>query len=177
MIHEVRDWMFDLPLSNYILTFDDGLYSQYYYHEEFLKFNTPMYYFVSANIICDSTQSNEFPDCRTAHQKAFAGNKEDYMTLEQIKHLHSVPNVTIGGHSYAHNRIEDLELITLIEHINKDTELMLNWFETNLNYKPTSFCFPYNKNPHNLYSAYLRKKGFKEFFGAERIPIEKLQPL
>ena len=35
MIHSIRPEYFELPLENYILTFDDGLYSQYHYYNKF----------------------------------------------------------------------------------------------------------------------------------------------
>jgi len=40
MIHEVQDFYLDLPLEDYILTFDDGLYSQFQYWNHFKKLKT-----------------------------------------------------------------------------------------------------------------------------------------
>jgi len=40
MIHEVTENLFNLPLENYILTFDDGLYSQYYHFKHFESIDT-----------------------------------------------------------------------------------------------------------------------------------------
>jgi hypothetical protein len=63
MIHEIRDWMFDLPLHNYVLTFDDGLYSQYYFLDKFKTIDTEKIFFISTGILCDENeiQSTTFP--------------------------------------------------------------------------------------------------------------------
>lgn len=175
MIHEVTEKLFNLPLENYILTFDDGLYSQYYHFKYFESIDTEKIFFVSSNIICDGNQSNNFLTCSESHKKAFLGNKEDYMTLDQVKELMSKPNVTIGGHS--HNHIKLSNFISLYEkttHIQNDTQNMLDWFETNLGFKPTKFCFPYNNDCDGLYKSLLKKYGFTDFYGNERTPIETL---
>jgi hypothetical protein len=176
MIHEVKDWMLDLPLEKYILTFDDGLYSQYYYFDHFKKIPTEKIYFISSDIICTGTQSTEFPCCRTAHEKAFSGNKEDYMTLDQIKELMADPWVTIGGHSHNHNRIGQFrKVMEKLQHIKTDTELMLEWFEKNLDFRPKHFCYPYNDDYSGLYPAILKHYNFTNFYGKDRIAIESLR--
>lgn len=175
MIHEVRDWMFDLPLENYTLTFDDGLYSQFYYFDRFKSIPTEKLYFISSDIICTGEQSNEFPTCRDAHEKAFLGNKEDYMTLDQIKTLMADPWVTIGAHSHSHKRMTHFNKITeKLQHIKFDTELMLYWFEDNLKFRPTHFCYPYNDDYNGIYTAVLKHYEFTKFYGSERIAIESL---
>lgn len=177
MIHEIREEMLDLPLEDYTLTFDDGLYSQYYYWNHFKRLNTQKIYFISSNIICTGAQNSEFPSCRQAHQKAFAGNYEDYMTVDQIKELMSDPLVTIGGHSHAHTSLKKLpKLFDCVSHIQRDTEEMINWFQNTLGFKPTAFCFPYNDNLDGMYNALLRKHGFTDFYGHERTAIESLLP-
>jgi hypothetical protein len=175
MFHEIREWMFDLPLENYTLTFDDGLYSQFYYFERFKNIPTEKIYFISSNIVCEEMQSTEFPCCQTAHKKAFIGNKEDYMTLDQIKELMADPLVTIGGHSHSHTRFGHFDkLMERIVYIKNDTETMLKWFEDNLGFKPTAFCFPYNEDLDGIYREFLKKYGFINFYGRERIAVETL---
>jgi hypothetical protein len=176
MIHEVREWMFDLPLEEYTLTFDDGLYSQYAYFERFKQIPTEKIYFISSNIVCTGTQSADFPACRDAHQKAFIGNKEDYMTLDQIKELMEDPLVSIGGHSHDHKRLDNYnKIIEKLQHIKYDTELMLEWFNTNLKLQPIHFCYPYNDDYSGLYPAVLKQYNFTKFYGSERIAIETLK--
>lgn len=172
MIHEVNKNIFKLPLENYILTFDDGLYSQYHFLEDFKKVKTQKIFFISTNIICNSDQSKEIINCVSAHEKAFKGNKENYMTKEQILEIMNSPDCEIGGHSHFHKKIGHFEkLKSKADHINEDTELMMDWFKKELNFIPTKFCFPYNDNLNGLYNILLKKHKFKEFFGRERISV------
>jgi peptidoglycan/xylan/chitin deacetylase (PgdA/CDA1 family) len=172
MIHEVDERLFDLPLENYVLTFDDGLYTQYQYIEELNKIKTEKIFFISSNIICVGEQSTEYIDCVSAHEKAFNGNTENYMTLEQIKHLMKCPNVTIGGHGHNHVKLASLNKMThKIYNIVEDSKAMVKWFECNLGFKPTKFCFPYNDDFNGVYPELLRGLGFVDFYGSERIPV------
>lgn len=175
MIHEIRESIFDLPLENYILTFDDGLYSQYYYYPQFKNIPTEKIYFISSNILCTGSQSTAFPTCVEAHKKAFLGNFEDYMTVDQVKELAQDPLVSIGGHGHQHTRLNHFSKLTeIIQYISKDTETMIEWFDTNLKTKPTKFCYPYNEDRDGLYPGLLKLFGFTEFYGRERIPVETL---
>ena len=175
MIHEVRESIFNLPLENYILTFDDGLYSQYYYYPRFRDIPTEKIYFISSNILCAGSQSSGFPSCEEAHEKAFSGNCEDYMTLEQVKELSKEPLVSIGAHGHNHIRFGHFSMTTeKMQLIATDTQEMLHWFYTNLGTRPIRFCFPYNDDVDGLYSGMLKRFGFTEFFGKERIDIQSL---
>jgi peptidoglycan/xylan/chitin deacetylase (PgdA/CDA1 family) len=174
MIHEVSEAMFSLPLQNYVLTFDDGLYSQYHYAKRFAEYNTPMIFFISSGIVCNGQQSNNFLGCMDAHKKAFEGNYEDYMTLEQIKELAAMPNVTIGAHGHNHLALDAMpSLVEKVRYLNNDIKLMLEWFKTNLGV-PTVFCYPHNNDLDGIYKGLLTKVGFTDFHGSERIPIETL---
>jgi len=172
MIHEITDNLFEQDLEQYVLTFDDGLYSQFYHFDKFAKIPTEKIYFISSGIICTGKQSLEFPTCTVAHDKAFAGNYEDYMTLDQIKYLASQPNVTIGAHGHSHKNLNEVDKITdRIRFVIEDTELMLKWFKTNIGCKPTSFCFPYNNDLNGLYLGMLKNYGFTDFYGKERVSL------
>jgi hypothetical protein len=107
----------------------------------------------------------EFPDCVTAHHKAFSDNKEDYMTLDQIQELRQYPNVRIGGHSHYHENIEHLNLNDRIKHVEADTEEMLQWFFRHMHFKPVDFCYPYNQDLHGIYRVMLLRHGFTHFYG------------
>jgi hypothetical protein len=175
MIHEVTEEILSLSLDDYILTFDDGLYSQYYYFEHFKSIPTEKIYFISSDIVCNGSQSTEFPVCRDAHKKAFNGNKEDYMTVVQIQELMQDPLVTIGAHSHSHTRLGHYSKLTeKIAHIKNDTETMLEWFKTNLGFSPIDFCFPYNDDFGGVYAGVLKHYGFVNFYGRERKPVETL---
>ncbi len=176
MIHEVREWMFELPLQDYILTFDDGLYSQYYYNSQFKQLTTQRIYYISSGIVSSGQQSTEFPTCVQAHEKARNNNFEDYMTVEQIKELMGDPNVIIGAHSHSHTRLNNFKtLAEKVAYINSDTEQMIAWFKDNLGFSPTHFCFPYNEDMDGLYQGLVKKFGITNCLGPGRTPIETLQ--
>jgi hypothetical protein len=174
MIHEVNNFLFDSKkLENYTLTFDDGLYSQFYYYDSIKQIKTKKIFFISTNIICSGKQSLDFPTCQKAHEKSFNGNNEDYMTLDQIIFLMNEDDVSIGGHGHFHKNLNQFKnLNEKINHLKKDTELMLEWFEKNLKFKPNKFCFPYNDDLNGLYKLFLEKYGFEEFYGKERLSIQ-----
>lgn len=166
MIHEMHCGM-KIP-EDYLLTFDDGLFTQYQYGR-----NLPnqKIFFISSGIVCDGKQSAEFIKCSDAHKKAFSGNFENYMTIDQIKELDG----EIGGHSHSHTRLDNFSsLRERVDHMKKDTEAMLEWFEKNLNMTPTSFCFPYNDDGQGMYKAVLKKYGFVNFYGSERINVDEV---
>ena len=175
MIHEIEEKMFSLPLENYILTFDDGLYSQYYYWPQFQKINTEKIYFISSGCIANGEQSTNFISCKSAHQKAFAGNFEDYMSITQIKELANDPLVTIGCHGHSHFNLSEMpRLIDKINYLHKDSKKMIEWFEINFEKIPKIFCYPHNDDLKGIYRAMLSQLGFTTFYGKERIPIQNL---
>jgi len=170
MIHEVGEWLFDLPLQSYILTFDDGLYTQYLYFERITKIDTDKFFFISTKIVADTTttQSPEYITCDKAHEKyRLSGDRSHYMNWEQIKEIEMTPRCIIGGHSHEHMRTPTSAQLV------RDTNKMIEQFNIH-DIKPTSFCFPYNKE-HNMYRAMLQAKGFNEFYGEERIDINEIR--
>lgn len=175
MIHEFCKEYLSLPLQNYILTFDDGLYTQYLFLKQLLKLDTPLIFSISSNIICsDKTiQSDEFIKCNNAHLKAFNYNNfENYMTWSQVNEILNSKNCFISGHSSSHIDISKLKSLNeKVLFIKEDTEKMLISFKYNLNFTPDIFCFPYNYN-YTIYKAILRfNYNFKYFLGPERINI------
>lgn len=175
MIHTIQDDIFKHQLSNYVLTFDDGLYNHFYYYSKIKNISTEKIFFISTNNICNGRQSNNFISSEECHKKAFLGNKEDFISLEQLKYLSEEKNVFIGGHSHFHKNLKVLhKLSDKISHIKRDTELMLEWFHKNLNLFPTKFCFPYNDDLNGLYKLVLKEYGINEFYGKERIDIQGL---
>lgn len=177
MIHEVYDWMLELDLSDYIITFDDGLFSQYKYLQHFLKFDTPKIFFISTNIIAPEhiVQNNETIACAKAH-KLFFENKDvsNYMKWSQVKEIVSSDNCFIGGHSHFHKDLRgEIKIKELHEHLKNDTKLMFNSFKEH-DVIITDFCFPYNYEAP-LYKEILKQSGIKNFYGMERVAIEELR--
>ncbi len=151
MIHEMNE---NSDVGNHNCTFDDGLLSQYTYGR---NIDNEKIYF-----ICPSFIENGVNDI---------GQK--CMNIEHIKKLMDL-GIEIGAHSYYHAKLWKLpDLKHRIYHIKKDTDLMLKWFDVNLGLKPEKFCFPYNFDLDGLYKAALVPYGFKEYFGNERIDIDK----
>lgn len=174
MVHEVEDWMLDLDLSNYdILTFDDGLLSQYINYKHFLQFSKPLYFFISTDIVCgeDVKQNRDVVSCSDAH-KSYREDKDKsyYMRWSQITEIYNTPNCFIGGHGHTHVRLENKNLGSLYQIIKSECDNMCSVFSDN-NITIDSFCFPYNKSIIG-FEPYLNKQGIINFFGNGRIPIE-----
>lgn len=168
MIHEVAEWMFDLPLHEYILTFDDGLYTQYLHFDKIKHIDTDKIFFISTGIVAteQTKQSNVFIQCHAAHGKLFDNNDLSYyMNWSQIQEISRDPQCEIGAHSHMHVRHTGFNTI-------HDTRLMNETFkQQNLN--PTCFCFPYNAD-NEVYKCILKRHGYKKFYGAGRIDIYDL---
>ncbi|WP_412463058.1 polysaccharide deacetylase family protein [Halobacteriovorax sp. RT-2-6] len=177
MIHEVYEWMLNLDLSEYIITFDDGLYSQYKYLEHFLKFDTPKIFFISTNIISpeDEIQNKETIPCARAHELFFKNKvTNNYMKWSQIKEIANTANCYIGGHSHKHKDLrKNISLKELHSHLKNDTDTMISEFEKK-GIQIKDFCFPYNYEAP-LYKEVLKQKGITNIYGSGRIAIEELK--
>ena len=175
MIHELRDWMFELPLDKYILTFDDGLFSQYHYLKKLQEIDTQKIFFITTNIICaeNEVQNMAFPGCNEAHEDFFSnGNVKNYMKWSQVKEIYHSPNCIIGGHSHNHNIYKNFTIQKLYQELLIDTKDMLDAFNRN-DIRINSFCYPYNEQ-YVLYESILKKNGITDIYGKERIAIEEL---
>lgn len=172
MIHEFKKEFLDLPLKDYILTFDDGLYTVYKFFNKIKKIDTEKYFFISSNIICPDSvkQDDSFILCHQAHIKAMKNkNYENYMNWSQIKEIEKEDKCYIGCHSHYHK----VGTADCVECIIEDNQKMIFEFKKNLSFLPKYFCFPYNYETP-LYRMILTKKGFKKFFGKERIDINEI---
>jgi hypothetical protein len=168
MIHEVDEWVFNFPLHEYTLTFDDGLFTQYKYFDRIKNIDTDKIFFISTGIVAtDQTkQSDEFIQCHVAHEKFFRDNDlSHYMNWRQIQEIHNEPDCEIGGHSHMHHRPTGNNII-------HDTRKMVEKFESH-NIRPTSFCYPYN-DENSIYKEVLKRHGFSEFYGANRVDVHDL---
>jgi len=101
MVHEITPEILKIPKDKYIdfdvISFDDGLYTQYLNLEHFLKLDKLLYFSISTDIICpeNKKQSKEVLYCGDTHKKAFCGSFENYMTWKQIKEIQSTKNCHI----------------------------------------------------------------------------------
>ena len=153
MIHKITDAIFDLPLANYLLTFDDGTQDHWQYFKQIQAIPTEKIYFIITNRI----------------------GAEGYLSLEQVKQMSLDPAVTIGGHSHDHVRLDTFHtLAEKLAYIKQDTESALVWFKEYLGYTPNAFCLPYNEDVGDVYAIWLRSKGIGKIYAGERIVCEHL---
>ena len=113
MIHDIRKEYFDLDLNSYRLTFDDGLYSQYYYFPLFKNHPDRLNYFITTSFIKPAKARKMYAGRPIAYlktkkymQRAFVeGQRDHFMTVEEIQIISQYPNVRIGVHSHFHDVI------------------------------------------------------------------------
>jgi hypothetical protein len=183
-VHSVCEDLFKLELNDYILTFDDGLFSQYFYWEYIHRIAPNSILFIPTRAIMLSNfirpryygEFIKFRDCFQAMRRWKQCNlHDDYMTLGEIKFLIENYNVRIGGHGHRH--LEPMlykdSLVDSIKIMKEDIDQMFNWFKIHLSITPTEFCFPFNKEDSYL-KRILEDKGITQFYGKERTEIETL---
>lgn len=178
-VHSVCKSLLELNLDIFTITFDDALYSQYFYWEHFKRFKTKKILFIPTGAIrltdeCRPTFSGEyinFPDCYKAMQRWKKNNdRKDYMTLGEIKFLINNSDIRIGGHGHGHYQPDKFgrDLFEISSNIKKDIDLMFGWFDKNLSIRPVDYCYPFNEYNYTL-NLLLKDRGIKRFYGPERI--------
>jgi hypothetical protein len=180
MIHEITDQLLNIDLSGFdIITFDDGLYSQFCYKDYFInKYpNIPKIYYISTNIICPENIGQEKNiNCVDAHKQSFVlDDNSGYMKLSQIKELYTVKNCFIGAHGHNHLKSNIKSFNSLKElygtMVGDCVDMMKTFREWDI--APHSYC-----NPYNIYdgmSQILIKHNTKlDIIPQNRIAIEEL---
>jgi len=168
MVHEVNLEIIK-ALSKFpekVLTFDDGLYTQYKYLPELLKLPNKKIFFISGYFTRTGKPNTNFIKCADAHASM---DKSYYMSIEEIKEISNSNRCYIGAHGFEHIKI----LTPLLKikkgnkiikngfkYIKEDIEKMMDWFKK-INIHPIYFCYPYNiENP-------IYKKLITEYFKPE----------
>jgi hypothetical protein len=113
MLHDLGRQHFDLPLERYRLTFDDGLFSHYFYHARLASRSRPLTFFIATAFIRPGPARPVFAERHLEPQPAAAymrralidGDFSCFMTVEEVQHLASRPSVRIGAHSHFHDVI------------------------------------------------------------------------
>ena len=113
MIHDIRKEYFDLNLNRYRLTFDDGLFLQYYYFPLLKDHPAELIFFITTSFIQPGAArpmfSGEYrPYLKTkkyAYRTFIEGRFDHFMTVEEVQALSERPNVRIGLHSHFHDVI------------------------------------------------------------------------
>ena len=113
MIHDIRKEYFDLDLNQYSLTFDDSLFSQYYYFHFFRNHPEKLIFFITTSFIKPGKARNMFKGRYIPYLKSkkygyrtFIESKYDhFMNVAEIQKISQQPNVRIGVHSHFHDVI------------------------------------------------------------------------
>ncbi len=113
MIHDLRKSYFDLDLDQYRLTFDDGLFSQYYYYPLYEDHPEPLTFFIVTGFIRAGEARGMFDGSYLPYLKSkkymyrsYVEKKFDhFMTTEEVRELAARPKVEIGLHSHWHDVI------------------------------------------------------------------------
>ena len=113
MIHDIRKEYFDLNLDQYRLTFDDGLFSQYYYYPLYKNHPEMVTFFISTSFIQPGQSRSMYAGEYIPYLKpkkymyrSFIERQFDhFMTVEEIQELSAKANVQIGVHSHWHDVI------------------------------------------------------------------------
>lgn len=205
-IHQIEDWMLQKSKSFYerfdILTFDDGLYSQFENYDFFQRINRPKVYFYSTNIIRPSLRIKPIWNvCDKAHENAIVNNNfSAYMSPAELAELSWLPKTYIGMHGHSHVYLNNLSNIQRYKTVIEETRNMLETFNRHSRkynirriHNWDFFCAPYNfasayektiQKMHNdfvyispnLTQAFKDALGRKEYhlsmFGEGRVPIE-----
>ena len=113
MIHDIRKEYFELDLDSYQLTFDDGLFSQYYYYPLLENHPGNLIYFIVTSFIKPGKARRMYAGEYIPYLKAkkygyrtFIEDKFDhFMTLEELQIISDRTNTRIGVHSHFHDVI------------------------------------------------------------------------
>ena len=113
MIHDIRKEYFDLELNQYKLTFDDALFSQYYYFPLYQDHSQPLTYFITTSFVKPGKARRQYDGSYIPYLKAkkygyrtfIQGRYEHFMNVEEVQYIAKQPNVRIGVHSHFHDVI------------------------------------------------------------------------
>ncbi len=180
MIHAWHDDYLKLPLDNYILSFDDGLYSQVLGIEKIIEIypNIEIRYYISTGILNIGFEDSTCNESDVAHQRFKDGMLSDFVTYRDLRYLASLKQVTIGLHGHMHLDLDHIKrnnsLLDYFEIMQNDVKEMLLSTIHLLEYDILKddiihFCTPYNQL-HDLYIATMRKQ-FKMYFPKAKFVI------
>ena len=113
MIHDIRREYFNLDLNRFQLTFDDGLFSQYYYYPVFSKNPFPLIYFITTSFISPGKTKKMFggehlpyhKSKKYMHDTFIKGVYDHFMSIGELQQLAACENIQIGAHSHFHDVI------------------------------------------------------------------------
>jgi len=165
MIHDFRKDYFELNLAAYTLTFDDGLYSQYYYYPLLEPVGSPKIFFIITSFInpgkARAQYTGEFiksvKSRRYMHNAFVSNDFSHFMNLEEIQELATHEGVRIGTHSHFHD---------VIIHDTPPKKPTSQWKIERLSYHPEKM------NPRTSIRSRLAFQGF-ELRNGKLVPRKK----
>lgn len=177
-IHDFRFDYLKLNLEKYNLSFDDGLFSQYFYWNEIKKIKTKKILSICSNLIGTGKPRNQFDSIPVEFPNTFKclklfrknKNRENYMRISEIKRIKKDAIIAAHGHNHIYKYTGSLK--DKLDLLKYDTEEMLEWFSKNLNIVPTIYTFPHYKE-FSMMRLVLSTYGFNEFIGPRK-EIEEL---
>lgn len=175
MIHEVDrkilSFMRDNISKEDIITFDDGLYSQYrYWHviNDMFKDNRKIF-FISTDAVRDGAPAVDIVKCEEAMRRwVEEGSRKHYMSWIEIRAIHE-DGGEIGSHGHGHYYSFGNTLEEQVKNFKADIMEMEYLFKMNLGHVPKSYARPFNKK-QPVEKPIL---GDVEIFGDERYDIRE----
>lgn len=168
MIHEVDESIFNKPLEDFVLTFDDGLYSQYKFIEAIDAIDTDKIFFISTDVVaCESTnQHADVVPSHVAHNHYFKNDDRScFMKWSQILDIQNRYRCSIGGHGHRHIPYNNFDMI------DDYNEMQRQFMQHEISID--SFCFPYNiRTVAGM--ALLTKNKIQHVYGSERIDVSDI---
>jgi peptidoglycan/xylan/chitin deacetylase (PgdA/CDA1 family) len=182
-IHDINlpKQIFNFPLQKYMLTFDDGLFSQYYYWPVLKTIKTRKILSIATDFIDSGSLRKQFKVRKPEYlifpntfesMKLYKenGDRSNYMRVEELKIICErliTENVEIGGHGHKHYHISDYGKIEKEKKMIQDTEIMLEWFAKNLSIFPSCYTYPYYEYDEVLESV-VKKFGISTIIGERK---------
>jgi len=110
-VHDIRKEYFELNLNPYRLTFDDGLYSQFYYFPLFRNHPEKLTYFITTSFVKSGKMRPMFSGRYLPYVKSkkymyrtfVEGRFDHFMNVEELQEICTHSNVQIGAHSHFHD--------------------------------------------------------------------------
>lgn len=194
LIHEVTEEILNLPLEDYVLTFDDGLYSFWYYYPIIKRLNTEKYLFITTNMAWNAAVPRPQYPAKPAENiditcyEAMADweskdHKHNYISISEVEKVRGQPTAAkfwptiIGGHGHNHLNFkkiwEEEGIMAFINAFSEDTLSMMEFFHTWWNFYPKYYSIPFNAEPE-VFRGLLCDYGIHTVFGGERIDVEQI---
>jgi len=156
MIHRFKEEYLKLPLDEYVLVFDDGLYNHYLWYKKIrVKFpKVKMIFAISTNIIANGWDIQDDMESPEAHELYFKyGSKIGFLNIEQIIEISNTRNCFIAVHGHNHLNLDNtrrqMSLMDFYQAIQKEYtgmfETAMTWIYQGIIKSKLIVVLPYNQ--------------------------------